>query len=261
MLQIKTYSSTLFPDLIERIWVLENDVHATNVYIPPHPYHHLTISCTAKAYGVLANEIDNVVLEGLCFQHSQKLYKPFTQQIGVRFYPYGAYPFFTNNKNKSRADLNEFRDLLIDQISPEAVSAEELIPPIEAILKRNYVKQRYESILPIKSFYQQVRWGETPPDIQKFCENNGLHYTGFNRLFSKVLGVSPKKFDRLIKFRRALCNVIDSELSLSAIGHGAGYFDQAHFIREFKIFSETNPSAYQRLMNSDRLLQYNFRSF
>jgi AraC-like DNA-binding protein len=60
----------------------------------------------------------------------------------------------------------------------------------------------------------------------------------FRRRFQEIVGIGPKVYSRIVRFQRALraidqCDPIPS-----------GYYDQAHFIREFKSFAGETPSAY-----------------
>ena len=66
------------------------------------------------------------------------------------------------------------------------------------------------------------------------------------------------KFERLIKFRKALDQVINAPETLSSVGVGSGYFDQPHFIKEFKYFMDMSPSEYLGLLkqnNEHRILR------
>ncbi|MFD2969782.1 AraC family transcriptional regulator [Sphingobacterium bambusae] len=259
MLKITTFRSVRFPDLVERFWFLENDDQETIVYHPPEPYINLRISWFEAEETRPALNMDDPFWEGLPLQHVRKCYLPHTRQLGVRFYPYGAYPFFGGTAQETIDALARFKDLVVGFMDGMPISDRKVAEELDVFLAKYYVQELYRRVAPLQLFYRQVRWDEDPPDIQRFCQQQGLYYTALNRVFRRVLGVSPKKFERLVKFRRALCDLLDSEHSLSLIGHAAGYFDQAHFIREFKAFSDITPSTYQQLMCAERLLQYNFR--
>jgi len=53
--------------------------------------------------------------------------------------------------------------------------------------------------------------------------------------------------------------------NLTTIGIQSGYFDQAHFIREFKMFLNQTPSDYQALIKladrESKIINYNFKLF
>lgn len=67
----------------------------------------------------------------------------------------------------------------------------------------------------------------------------------FIRVFRDDVGLSPKKFSRVIRFQRALQLMAQtSPASLANVAYACGYYDQAHFNNEFKAFAGITPSEY-----------------
>ncbi len=83
--------------------------------------------------------------------------------------------------------------------------------------------------------------GQTSPE--KLAEEVGLSRRHFERKFRELTGLSPALFCRLIKFRKAV-NLSAKHLSLTEIGIESGYYDQSHFIRDFKKFAGLSPKFY-----------------
>jgi AraC-like DNA-binding protein len=56
--------------------------------------------------------------------------------------------------------------------------------------------------------------------------------------FEKVVGLRPKSFARVCKFQK-LVNLIEQQKQIewAAMAAECGYYDQAHFIHEFQMFS------------------------
>jgi AraC-like DNA-binding protein len=64
------------------------------------------------------------------------------------------------------------------------------------------------------------------------------------RVFRETVGVSPKTFARLARFRRALRAAReDDHASWASIATAAGYYDQAHLIAEFRVIAGVTPRA------------------
>jgi AraC-like DNA-binding protein len=64
------------------------------------------------------------------------------------------------------------------------------------------------------------------------------------RVFRETVGVSPKTFARLARFRRALRAAReDAHASWASIAAAAGYYDQAHLIAEFRAIAGVTPRA------------------
>lgn len=73
----------------------------------------------------------------------------------------------------------------------------------------------------------------------------GLSSRQLERQFKEQVGVGPKRFASLVRFDAALANLAERHRSLD-LALGLGFFDQAHFIREFGRYAGTTPSAYGR---------------
>lgn len=66
------------------------------------------------------------------------------------------------------------------------------------------------------------------------------------RRFKSEIGLSPKQAGRVARFRRAVNLLIEApEASLGRVAHECGYYDQAHFIREFKSMSGLTPGQWR----------------
>lgn len=61
--------------------------------------------------------------------------------------------------------------------------------------------------------------------------------------FRQAIGCTPKKFASLLQFKWSLQHYRHAK-SLGDLGHSAGYFDQAHFIKTFKQFTGKSPLDY-----------------
>lgn len=73
------------------------------------------------------------------------------------------------------------------------------------------------------------------------------------RTFQRVVGVSPKVFARTLRFEQAQRRLMfDPEADLTQLAYRCGYFDQAHFIKEFRSFTGKTPSEYARQMRALR---------
>ena len=73
--------------------------------------------------------------------------------------------------------------------------------------------------------------------------DEGLAYSERHRrrLYQQQIGLAPKQVARIVRFQQALHELRTAdEVSLE------GYYDQAHFIREFRAFTGMTPTAYRR---------------
>ncbi len=72
----------------------------------------------------------------------------------------------------------------------------------------------------------------------------------FRRHFLREIGLSPKKYQRLVKFSKAFHLLQTGGFNkLSSLAYSCGYYDQSTFIREFKQYLDTTPSEFLRQIN------------
>lgn len=79
--------------------------------------------------------------------------------------------------------------------------------------------------------------------IEDLARQVGLSQSALERRFRYWVGVSPRKFASLIRLK----NVVKLQArgaDLTTIAHGAGYYDQAHFIKDFKRFTGLAPGSF-----------------
>jgi AraC-like DNA-binding protein len=83
-----------------------------------------------------------------------------------------------------------------------------------------------------------------PLKIDTLAVQFGVSGRTLQRIFHKHVGLSPKQFARIARFRRALKLMKRyPDIELGRIGITAGYYDQSHFIREFRLLSGFTPDA------------------
>jgi AraC-like DNA-binding protein len=83
---------------------------------------------------------------------------------------------------------------------------------------------------------------------------------GMQKLFNKHIGLSPSYLKKIIRFNRATELMVEKpQISLTAVALHCGYYDQAHFIKDFKRFGAITPSDFQRLQTKSSF-SYNFKS-
>ncbi|WP_317162601.1 helix-turn-helix domain-containing protein [Myroides albus] len=76
------------------------------------------------------------------------------------------------------------------------------------------------------------------------------------RLVKQYVGMSPKVYSRIIRFQANLNLLRESSFkSLTELTYESGYFDQSHYIREFKTFTGSTPKQYL-LDTQEQLLNF-----
>jgi AraC-like DNA-binding protein len=83
--------------------------------------------------------------------------------------------------------------------------------------------------------------------VRAVATDLGVSDRHLRRVFHEALGVSPKAFAKLARFRRALRTASDhTHVSWASIAAATGYYDQAHLIAEFRAIAGVTPRALLR---------------
>ncbi len=73
----------------------------------------------------------------------------------------------------------------------------------------------------------------------------GLSPKRFIERFKAEVGVTPKRYCRLLRFQHAVRRAHAAQaVDWTEVAAASGYFDQAHFIHDFREFSGLTPTAY-----------------
>jgi AraC-like DNA-binding protein len=72
----------------------------------------------------------------------------------------------------------------------------------------------------------------------------------FIDIFRQQVGITPKSYLKIIRFQKAISEIEErKEANWTNISQDCGFYDQAHFINDFKFFSGFTPSEYVRRKN------------
>jgi len=89
-----------------------------------------------------------------------------------------------------------------------------------------------------------IQQGKKLPDLRRHLH---LSERSLERLFLTHVGITPVMYSRIIRFQSAITLIRQRRSrSLTDIAHTLEYFDQSHFIRDFKLFSGVTPTTYLR---------------
>jgi methylphosphotriester-DNA--protein-cysteine methyltransferase len=87
--------------------------------------------------------------------------------------------------------------------------------------------------------------------MSAFCAHNGISLRNIERMFNKYVGVPASTFNKLNRFHTCMNQLIGKDFSkLSDLAYDHGYFDQMHFIRDFKRFAGDTPKSFVNQNNS-----------
>jgi AraC-like DNA-binding protein len=112
----------------------------------------------------------------------------------------------------------------------------------EALLARWRSASHHRAVIHALNYFAREPESVT---IGKVTAQIGLSARRFIELFTEQVGMTPKVFCRVQRFQRALCDIQRRrEVRWAEIATGCGYYDQAHFISDFREFCGVTPTDY-----------------
>ena len=173
--------------------------------------------------------------------------------IGVQFRPGGSYPFFrvpaseVEDSSVALGDLWRHGTAEIREQLLAAGSVDEMFRTFERCLLQQLVRppELHPAVAyALCQFHQRSHQGK----IDEVTQCIGLSPRRFIELFHRQVGLTPKAFCRVRRFQRVLRSIHQKlEVDWAQIALDCGYYDQAHFIHDFRNFSGLTPSAYLAL--------------
>jgi AraC-like DNA-binding protein len=177
--------------------------------------------------------------------------------LGVRFRPGGLSGFLASDAAKltdARVDLANFWGQLAEEAwhrLGEATAANR-IRLLQGILgaRGNGRIQTDPFIHHCVTKIEAVRGGLRIGDLEK---STGLSARQLERKFARHLGISPKTFSRVVRFKSVAAVTAKSDPpDWVTLAGDFGYADQPHLVREFKAFSGLTPVEYLDATNNPR---------
>jgi AraC-like DNA-binding protein len=83
--------------------------------------------------------------------------------------------------------------------------------------------------------------------IKELNERLFISQSPFEKRFRKLVGATPKKFASIVRFNAVLDNLSNTK-SLTDICYENNFFDQAHFIKDFKQYTGDTPENFKRFL-------------
>ncbi|MBT8295377.1 MAG: helix-turn-helix domain-containing protein [Gramella sp.] len=103
-----------------------------------------------------------------------------------------------------------------------------------------------------------LRYTEVP-NIKELSSQVNISQRQLERRFKEVMGINPKKYLRILRINRVM-KLLEKNvpMDLTSVAYHCGYYDQAHFIKDFKKITHLNPSVFHQgkkdyiLLTSDK---------
>ena len=95
--------------------------------------------------------------------------------------------------------------------------------------------------------------------IGMLSRETGYSECYIRRIFKQIHGISPKEFERFIRFQAFLNEITAApgETDNEETALNCGYYDQSHMLKDFRAFAGTTPEKYKKRIYDDNVRKKN----
>lgn len=226
---------------VEHYWIVAWDLRGREPYLAetlPHPSVHLVF------------EPDRSYIQGVMRHKFSYLLQGQGQVFGIKFRPGAFYPFFKSPVSR----LTDRSPALTTVFGPAGETLAAAIRPVEDKEKQvelaedflaGRLPERDENIEWVNRIAAWISANRDITRVDQVVDRLDLSKRTLQRLFSRYVGVSPKWVIQRYRLHDAAEQLAGGQvLDLAALAVDLGYFDQAHFIKDFKAIIGKSPLAY-----------------
>ena len=178
-----------------------------------------------------------------------------TETIGIEFSPQGAYRFFhftlgdIQNQIYSLSDvLGNTGKQLIEQMN-NTTSVQQKIAVLQKFLLKQLSLQDEDLIF--EYCIEKIISSKGKITVKELEKKTGYSSRWLNIKFNNKLGVSPKNLSSIIRFKHYYQSLIGgNEKSFFKNDFYELYYDQSHFIKDFKRFTGLPPAKLEKQTNN-----------
>ncbi|MDQ0966649.1 AraC-like DNA-binding protein [Flavobacterium sp. W4I14] len=255
-MKIEAYIPTeLLRPFIKAYRIVESEVEMTNRILPGTS---LVVAFRYKGrVSYLSNDKEEILpastISGL--RKSVRLihYLQDSATIVVQFKETGAKAFFNEplyELFEESISLDAFIDRnTIEIIEEQLAEAQNNIQRIAII--EQFLLSRLDSYKPdrlISTAVEIIHSTKGIIRIKELADTLCISNDAFEKRFRKIVGTSPKQFSSIIRLEAVVRQKQEAE-SLAGIAFNAGYYDQPHFNKDFKLFTGQTPSVFYKSPN------------
>ncbi len=180
-------------------------------------------------------------------------YTPGTvKSFGIKINPAGLPLFFDDSLREYKnvyVEIDELENRDLKELEVRVLEAKTIELKIEVVeeylLTRLSKIQSNENYLLFCSVVEVIKAKRGDIRFDSLTQIMNVNYKKIERLFHFYLGVTPKTYIRIVRFNSTIYLHHQNEhYNLTQLGHEVGFFDQSHFIREFKSFSSLTPKDF-----------------
>lgn len=177
-----------------------------------------------------------------------------TETIGIEFNPKGAYRFFNFSLNDIQNQIYSLNDIpgntgkqLTEQINNTPLFQQKIDLLQQFLLRQLPIEDED----PIFEFcIEKITFSKGRITVKELEKKTGYSSRWLNMKFHDKLGISPKNLSSVIRFKQYYQSFINhTEEFFSRNDFYNFYYDQSHFIKDFRRYTGLPPTKFEKQIN------------
>ena len=236
---------------VERFWYSAGRTGASRERLLPNGLVELAV-CLGDAHRLVQGsgvETLRLSLTGLQSSALVIEHPAVHRVLGLRLHLAGAYALLSRPMSEVSGHVVDLHDLF-GAAAIELAERCHATTSIQSCFQRAaaWIRGRIERA---RTFDPRVAWSVARIEhsggqvaIAELRETTGLSKTRLADMFREQVGVVPKVYARIVRFRRALALLDQEPVSLAGAALEAGYYDQSHMTTEFRELGGLTPREF-----------------
>jgi AraC-like DNA-binding protein len=259
----------ILKDYILFVAIREFDCHQSELLKPVHANHEIhmmfLIDCKMHDFKNEENQRPKYIVRKstnpgcnfaglLTSMKGSIVFKGHIKLMTIQFKPTGFYRLFGIPPSEITDCLGDGCDLfsreileLHEQLHEAKTSVEMFQLTEQYLMEQLHIRRIKSHISTLEKASEYLINDQNPYSIKELAYHSNMSLKTFERKFVEQVGISPKLFARIRRFNAALdLKTYQPDLSWLDICYKAGYYDQMHLIKDFKVFAGLPPSVFYK---------------
>lgn len=174
------------------------------------------------------------------------------RMLGIKFFTHSAAYFFNDEIGVFNDRIFDLSDILGTAVKGlheqllETTDVTQRLGLLERFLIQRLVanEKKVFKVDKVADILKSIKRNPEENSIGNIASNHGITPRYLQKLIYQNTGLSAKSFHKINRFQHSLQLMAKNDQPFTSIAYECGYFDQSHFIRDFKSFTGTTPSDY-----------------
>jgi AraC-like DNA-binding protein len=226
----------------------QGDADTNHIRVLPDTCVELFVNYTDTPVAIIGNELYNrSIVTFRMSRHSDVQMRKGAGCVAICFYPGVAYRFFhlpmhiLADRTLALSDLWRGMAAEIESRLADACNHKTRTVIVQQYLLQQLTRNEYDDPQ-VAYCLGKIQRSSGHVPVSQLTSNTGFSQRHLSRKFQQIVGLSPKEYLRVCRFIRSLNHLKKyPSLSLTEVAYESGYYDQAHFNRDYKAFTGHTP--------------------